>query len=573
MASKNQRKRKANRRKSHQDRTTTRQGDPFSNAAVQLAELRDRRAGVVDFRRDGDSFRVELDTSDITTVEGGLEVGQTEIVRIDLANDRRPPAVTVEDTDRFAGTPHVIRGSVLCIYLEPSREWHPTDGMAQVVGRTLEWFDNAANRRADPRTSLFHAVGGANPRTLPRPTVVMRCGPPADSPNLSAAQVLDRSANRIDIVDWGKPDSAESWLPAFRLRRFQPLGLPRTVGSLASEIESAGGSRAAVVVERLRNQAVRTTPGLAALFAVSVEHPTEPDLPCIVLGLLSPDIADDLRKASPTLTPQNTAIEWLPMSDERPETTTPRDSSRPASAFRDRSVELWGCGGLGSWIGEFAVRARPTRIVVRDIGVVTGGLLVRQNFTEADVGNLKAVQLAERLRSLADDVEVEVGGANALDALSDGGLPTCDLIVDATINETVAYQLDEAARDAETAPLLCQVATDRASATLGVVVSAQGGECGPASVEGELMDSILDDAALEGFHRLWSPPPAGASLTPAPGCSTPTYHGAAADVAAVAGSMASAIGQQLQAPAPGITLLATPMAGVQPAFKHVGYQG
>ena len=86
--------------------------------------------------------------------------------------------------------------------------------------------------------------------------------------------------------------------------------------------------------------------------------------------------------------------------------TTRRDHQRPVNWFEGKTVELWGCGALGSWIAEFLVRAGVATIILRDTGYVTAGLLVRQNFTELDVGRRKVDALADRLRAISDHVTV-----------------------------------------------------------------------------------------------------------------------------------------------------------------------
>ena len=69
---------------------------------------------------------------------------------------------------------------------------------------------------------------------------------------------------------------------------------------------------------------------------------------------------------------------------------------------------MWGCGGLGSWIAEFVARAGAAHITVCDPEVITGGLLVRQNYVEKDIRRSKADALAARLRALRDDLTVTV---------------------------------------------------------------------------------------------------------------------------------------------------------------------
>ena len=84
--------------------------------------------------------------------------------------------------------------------------------------------------------------------------------------------------------------------------------------------------------------------------ALVVAHPTEPDLPTLLIGQIP---------------------------------------SRPAAGLLGSTVEIWGCGGLGSWIAELVVRANPKKVVLRDTGLVHRGHLVRQNYTELDVGGPK----------------------------------------------------------------------------------------------------------------------------------------------------------------------------------------
>lgn len=528
-----------------------------------------------EFRHDG--IRVELDTSDITSTATGLPVGSTEVLHVHLPErfPDIPPEVYVPDEERFLGFPHVILGRKLCVYLDPKREWHPTFGMAELVERTWEWFDNAANDRFDPRASLFHAVGGANPATTLSPTVVLRSSAPANLPLHSRVLLRPRSSTRVDLVGWRLDERRRSdeRISVFRLPRSCPLGLSSNAGQLASQIEASGGCQGAEVLRHIQNSARITIAGQSTHLCLVVEHPTEADLPTIVVGEIDPATSDRLRAGDDDLTPYDTRIGWLPMSDERPGVTTPRDSTRPAAGFAEKSIEIWGCGGLGSWIAELIVRARPRAITIRDTGLVAGGHLVRQNYTENDVGAPKVEALAARLSAIADGTDIIVGGLSALDALADDALPDCDIVIDATISEPVAYRLDQAASDHAGGPVLCQVATDQGSATRGLIVIApEGFPGGPASIEADLADAVLDDPTLEPFHTFWTPPVAGSELTPAPGCSTPTYHGAAADLAALAGSIVSVLGQLVTSPVAGVVLLGSAHANVSPSYIFIEHE-
>ena len=117
-------------------------------------------------------------------------------------------------------------------------------------------------------------------------------------------------------------------------------------------------------------------------------------------GRIPATIADALRSIAkkqglainldPAFINTDIPIEWCNMSDERQAITTRRDDRCPVNSYRGKTVHVWGCGGLGSWTAEFIARAGATSITVCDPGVITAGLLVRQNYTEADIGQIKA---------------------------------------------------------------------------------------------------------------------------------------------------------------------------------------
>jgi hypothetical protein len=69
---------------------------------------------------------------------------------------------------------------------------------------------------------------------------------------------------------------------------------------------------------------------------------------------------------------------------------------------------------------------------------------------------------------------------------------------------------------------------------------------GPLSIDRAAGELISAQAALEPFSRLWSSS-ADDQLIPTRGCSTPTFHGSAADLAGVAASLLSILGSHLHA--------------------------
>ncbi len=106
----------------------------------------------------------------------------------------------------------------------------------------------------------------------------------------------------------------------------------------------------------------------------------------------------------------------------------PGDERRHVNSYQE-AVHIWGCGGLGSWAAEFIARAGVASITVCDPGVITGGLLVRQNYTEADIGQTKADALALRLSSLRDDLNVSIAAGRSKTSPT----PSPPIIIDATV--------------------------------------------------------------------------------------------------------------------------------------------
>jgi hypothetical protein len=105
------------------------------------------------------------------------------------------------------------------------------------------------------------------------------------------------------------------------------------------------------------------------------------------------------------------------------------------------------------------------------------------------------------------------------------------------------------------------VATDTRSGTLGTLtVSAPGDTDGPAVIDSRTGTKVIADPALELYQPLWQEPLDGDELTPTRGCSVPTFHGSAADLAAVAACLLNLLALHLTVPASGTHLVALPHA-------------
>ncbi|OMH29561.1 thiamine biosynthesis protein ThiF [Tersicoccus phoenicis] len=530
---------------------------------------------------DGDAtLRLRLRTADIPHHAGGLELGDDEqfIVRI-RPSMFMPPSAEVDHT-RFVGFPHVPQGQRLCIYLDPSREWRPSSGMAGFLSRLWDWLTDAAAGAFDPSTAMYHAVGGVLHQADGTPTIVVR--EPGPLKRQQIARLITRSPHRYDLTYSTDRDGHRT--PVFVLASDLPFGAASTFALFLTLLDDPNLDRAdrrspevspqsPAFLTSLLASALRNPDGTEQYFVLAVPHPTSG--PHHLLGgRLPATTADALRRLAkkygtavnldPAIINSDIPIEWCNMSDERQEVTIRRDDNRPVNGFQGKTVHVWGCGGLGSWLAEFIARAGASAITVCDPGTVTGGLLVRQNYTEADIGQTKADALATRLRAIRDDLTVTVAEGNVPDP---GVSLAADLIIDATVSHSIATYLDTLAGEERTA-LIAQVATDARTGSLGIAnICAPGTTCAPSELDDQAGRSVVADGGLELYHRLWEDAAEGDELIPTRGCSVPTFHGSAADLAAVAATLVNMIGlhlQQAEAPVSGTHLIALPHAPAGP---------
>jgi hypothetical protein len=519
---------------------------------------------------------IRLPTGELPAADGGMPVHQFEDVEVSVADTALVPPQVAVDHDRFAGQSHVLQGRRLCVYLDPAREWNPNYGMSGFLEQLWRFFGDAAMGRFDPAVALYHPVGGVLHQTGGTPMVVVRDRFPDLNRAFSRAQLVGRGANRLDLA-WASAPRQDAVLAAVVVVPAALVyGAGTTLLDLLSSIARVGHPKPEAVLQAFSATAARNATGTPLYFVLAVPNKAGRHHH-LVVGRLSGPLADSLRAMGslatfdPSRIPPNIPIEWCPMSDERPEIATRRDTDRPVTAFAGKVVHVWGCGGLGSWIAEFVARADAANIAVCDPGAVGGGLLVRQNYTEADIGLNKAEALATRLRALNDRLAVEADPRHLPASLTGGRLPDCDLLIDATVSVAVGGFLDGMARNTVgTRPTIAQVAIDSRSGTLGILtVTAPEHPVGPAAIDEAVGRVVVADGSLERFHQLWQDPPPGDEIVPARGCSVPTFHGSAADMAAVAGVLVSLLGPHLLTARSGTHLVALPHAAGGPAHHFV----
>jgi hypothetical protein len=103
---------------------------------------------------------------------------------------------------RFAGLPHVQWQRSLCLYVSPTTEWQPSDGMYGFLDRLLLWIDRAAAGALDPVGEPLHPPPAY--ATREGGAVVVRADAPdvGSTPWLGFAVLRRVSDERADLVGW-----------------------------------------------------------------------------------------------------------------------------------------------------------------------------------------------------------------------------------------------------------------------------------------------------------------------------------------------------------------------------------
>ncbi|MEV6357302.1 ThiF family adenylyltransferase [Streptomyces hydrogenans] len=525
---------------------------------------------------------VSVRTDTMPHAPGGLHLKDSEDFLLTLpATPMLPPQVRTPHI-RFAGTPHVLQGNRLCLYLDPAREWDPAAGIAPVINRLWQWLTDAAAGTFDPATALYHPVGGVLHHTPGTPTVVVR-EPVSHRP--TTAWLTQRTTDRLDLTSV-PADSHSHRTPILPVDTL-PLGAGSTLTELLTLIHPAtahdpqvANAAPSALLTALAASALRNPDGTVQHFVLAVRHPAAPAAPPFLLaGRLPAQAADTLRRLTRHAIPSRLGVlpddlahaplAWCYLSDERSEVTTRRDTLRPVRTFQDAHIHIWGCGGIGSWAAEMAVRAGASHLTLSDPARVTGGLLVRQNYTEEHIGMTKATALASRLRTIRDDIRIDIATPPPDPALLTAA-DDADLIIDATVSITAGRFLDLLAQQPHRKAVLAQLATDSLTASLGILTLAAPGTPTPLSAIDHTAGShVLNDPSLEAYHALWDEPVLGDELRPTRGCSTPTFHGSAADLMATTATLVNLLATQMRHPVSGTHLCAQPHTGTSPAHRFI----
>lgn len=235
-----------------------------------------------------------------------------------------------------------------------------------------------------------------------------------------------------------------------------------------------------------------------------------------------------------------TDVTWMQVMEARPEVTRRRDEATPASWLRNKGVLVLGAGALGAPVAELCVRAGVAALTVADHSNVNPGILVRQPYTDDDIGENKAAALARRLSTIRNlKVAHSVRNVRPTFFGPEPDLGAYDLIIDATADGSVRSTIERARRSGCYFPPLVTMVIGH-DADKGLVTTSLRGASGAgadAFRKVSLLASTGRDEWADIGADLFPKEPRTELFFPEPGCSSPTFVGSAAQTMALAGMM------------------------------------
>ena len=520
---------------------------------------------------------ISIKTGHLPRVPKGLLYKGRERFLISVSADFpfAQPSILVSHT-RFAGFPHVQWQRCLCLYQAPDSEWNPSDGMYGFIERLWLWLKKAALNQLDASGEALHPPIAYLSRGAK--TVIPRINTPKfDSWCwLGYAGLNQVHPKRVDITSWinisenFKNINSEFVAAVYLLSEQMPFEYPEKLGQLFSVLEQKGISKDLLLevmrLAVLNNQEetplyivlgtpMRGIQGKQQLQQHLTAWYLEPVwVKALRLSLEKYSQHEKIKQIGEEVEAmildwaKDTDVKWCRVLEDRNEIVTRRDHNSVLSILIDRTVSVWGCGALGANVAFYLARAGVKKLILRDNGIVTPGILVRQPFTDKDVGSFKVEVLKRRLERIRPDIEVEIYSTNILkDALNDEELFNYqDLIIDCTASRRVHTKLEYVRQShRRSVPIISMMISQQA--THGMIVVSNGdysGGCADLYRKTKIracQNKNLNDF-VESFY------PSGRDINyfqPEPGCSSPTFVASAADSAVFAGLMLNLAAQNL----------------------------
>jgi len=528
---------------------------------------------------------IEINCSGIESTDDGLKFRSKEKFTL-CVPENFPfscPSVHVHHA-RFNGFSHVQWVRHLCLYLSKDTEWNISDGMYGYIERLNQWLVRAASNSHESDGQPLHPPV-AYPFNEDLPTVIIKKNTPSfeDSFWIGFAIIKPINKDRIDLIGWQKgldrPEEG-NLAPVILLNKDFPFEYPITAEDLFSLIEKAGVG--IDFIHMLSFFAAAANPKESNLYLVIgtpmrgfrekklLQHISIWSIDKMAKDVIGLEIdwlklldentdaefrehvekhRQDCRDLSLRCL-KSANLRWCSVKEDRQEVTVRRDDQTSANVFLGKSVVLWGCGALGSYIAEALVRAGIKHIALRDNKKVNPGILVRQNYEDGDIGLWKAECLKTRLNRINPDLSVEVSNdditssMSALPELSDAADSLYNLLIDATASNKVHLLLEHFVKNNKSnIPSTSVIIGAKADKAI-VNYLPTGSSVSIFDTLRKLKIQVKGQKKLEKFaSEFWPKNEEFLNFQPEPGCSDPTFIGSSIDMMILVGKALDHIGK------------------------------
>lgn len=473
---------------------------------------------------------------------------------------QRPDVIVLHN--RFAGKPHVQWIHHLCLY-QSSSEWNPSDGIFGLLDRLEYWLKQGALDQLDPIGEPLHPPAVYADYAVGKIVVPRENTPQFDSAFwLGVVQTIEHS-ERIELGAWHSLDNVPpDGKCAIALLFSSPLPweYPTNVAEFFRESERQGvGSE--YLFRILKLASLFTDPGQPIYLVLgspmrgvagglrrqhlsvwAIESQMSDYIRNTVGNWTDTNELSVLRENFESLLKDHLAqskLSWCRVLEARPEVTERRDRSAPIQFFRGKAVSIWGCGALGAYVALSLCRAGVRKLVLRDYGIVTPGILVRQPYMADDIGKLKIDALKSQLLLIRPDIEIETIQSNIETDLSKQDFDLSngsDFIIDATAADLVRRRLEMVWNRTSKRVLISALMLDNeAKRLITVVVGPENSGAAWDTFRNTKLMLLKDSTYVEFSNAFFPAKQKGNLFQPEPGCSEPTFIGSNADSTALAG--------------------------------------
>lgn len=410
------------------------------------------------------SITVSVNCKAYPKKENGIPFKVREKIRIDVPWDFPfyPPSANFSHKN-YGSFPHVQWGSHICLYQSIDTEWHPTQGMFGFIERLDIWLTAGAEAQLDPIAMPLHppiAYPKSNFKLVP-----IQNTPQPSSPYWGGYVEIIRE-NEI-VAELGSWIEHGNDLPTGRLASVillsgdMPFEYPTTMSDLLKALYERNVP-IEIVFLVIQLGILRTEKNKKVIFILGssmrgisggrrLQHltgwiikPEQADKFREVILSATDDDKADIKQFNEWAT--NAIVEWCQIMEDRPEIVERRDSESVANFWQGKNVAILGCGAIGSSIANMLARAGVSKLQLFDKGIVTPGILVRQDFYREYIGYTKVAVLKLNINRINPMIQVS---SNYLDLISlfekkdhIKELMETDVIVDATASTTFSLSFE-----------------------------------------------------------------------------------------------------------------------------------